>query len=469
MGPRFAGTHIQIGGDKMTYHRCRKGVALLLSMIVLAILSAWAVSICSMSGVNVQLAENQRKVNHARASAESGLDILRFWLDQVSMPGTTAASEKFSNLVTFLQNNLTANITSNYDGFSLITILPVTLESTAGQTFSAKIIADNPLDAEILQVDVTGTYGTITRTIRVNYNFGPRMNPLFQYGIATKGPLHLAGNIELGGVNVAVESSVYIESENENEALSIIGNSQIAGDVSITNPDAYVTLQGGQAGIGGETGQEAIDNHVSVGDELIGFPVPNPGYFQQYVQNDIDTNDVVFENIRIPADTNPTFSSGITLKGLVFIEPPNIVTFTGHVNITGIIVGDGDVSDDSGTNQILFLGSVTSSPVSDLPLEPQFEQLREEPGTFLLAPGFSVSFGGNFETLNGVIAANGIEFFGDAGGTINGTAINYSDTAMNLTGNSDLSFNSGAVEVPAGFEFDIELKYDPASYSEVPL
>ena len=453
----------------MTYCRCRKGAALLLSMIVLAILSAWAVSIYSISGAAVQLAENQRKADSTRACAESGLEIIRFWLNQVSMPGTTAADEKFSNLVTFLQNDLTANIIANYEGGGLVTVPAVILDSTAAQTFSAEIIADDPADAEILQVDVTGTYGTITRTIRVDYNFGPRMNPLFQYGIGTKGPLHLAGNIELGGVNVAVESSVYIESENENEALSIIGNSQIAGDVSITNPDAYVTLQGGQAGIGGETGQDAIDNHVSVGDEPIGFPVPNPGYFQQYVQNDIDTNDVVFENIRIPADTNPTFSSGVTLKGIVFIETPNIVTFTGHVDITGIIVGDGDVSDNSGTNQISFLGTVTSSPVSDLPYEPQFDQLRDETGTFLLAPGFSVSFGGNFETLNGVIAANGIEFFGDAGGTINGTALNYSDTAMNLTGNSDLSFNSSADEVPAGFEFDIELKYDPTSYSEVVL
>ncbi len=456
----------------MTYRKSRKGAAFLISMIVLAILSAWAVSICSMSGTGVQLAENQRKVNSTRTCAESGLGILRFWLNQVSMPGTTAASAKFSNVATFLQNNLTANITSNYDSSGLISVSPVTLDSTAGQTFSANIIADDPLDAETLQMDVTGAYRTITRTIRVNYNFGPRMNPLFEYGIATKGPLHLAGNIELGGVNVAVESNVYIESENNNETLSIIGNSQIAGDVSITNPDATVTLQGGQAGIGGETGQEAIDNHVSVGDAPIGFPVPNPGYFEQYVLNTFDPNNVLAEyvNVRIPAGTDPNFSAGVTLIGIVFVETPNVLTFAGHVDITGIIVGDGDVNDNSGTNQIKFEGSVTSSPVSELPDEPQFDQLRNETGTFLLAPGFSVSFGGNFETINGIIAANGVEFYGDAGGTIDGSVLNYSDTTMNLTGNSDLSFNhSGTVEIPAGFEFDIELKYDPASYSEVLL
>ncbi|GAH60067.1 unnamed protein product, partial [marine sediment metagenome] len=144
--------------------------------------------------------------------------------------------------------------------------------------------------------------------------------------------------------------------------------------------------------------------------------------------------------------------------------------FSGHVDITGIIVGDGDVNDNFGTNLITFLGTVSSHPVTDLPDESQFIDLKNETGTFLMAPGFNVSFGGNFSTLNGVIAANGIEFFGNAGGTVGGSVINYSNEPMTLTGNSDLFFeHSGAVEVPAGFDFDIELKYDPASYSEVLL
>ena len=58
----------------MSYRKCQKGAALLMSMIALAVLSAWAVSICSVSGVNVQLAENQRKVNSALSSAQSGLE-----------------------------------------------------------------------------------------------------------------------------------------------------------------------------------------------------------------------------------------------------------------------------------------------------------------------------------------------------------------------------------------------------------
>ena len=103
--------------------------------------------------------------------------------------------------------------------------------------------------------------------------------------------------------------------------------------------------------------------------------------------------DNTFENIRIPGGTNPTFSGSTTLNGIVFIETPNVVTFTGNVDITGIIVGDGDMNDNSGANQIIFLGNVASAPVTDLPETAQFEQLREETGTFLMAPGFGASFG----------------------------------------------------------------------------
>jgi hypothetical protein len=133
-------------------------------------------------------------------------------------------------------------------------------------------------------------------------------------------------------------------------------------------------------------------------------------------------------------------------------------------------VGDGDIDDDSATNRIEFRGDVSSRPVTDLPQTEQFAAIRGETGTFAVAPGFHLAFGGSFDTLNGAIAANGIQFFGNAGGIINGSIINYSDKDMTLTGNSDLYFNrSGLTEVPAGFIPEIILQYDPASYTEVTL
>ena len=454
--------------------KTRKGVAIIISMIFVLIFSALAVSMFSMSGTNVQIAENQRRANRARSCAESGLEIIRFWVNRSSVPGTTEPSLVFGQLADSLQADLAtngiSNITPYYDGSSM-TIPSVTLDSADGRSFSAQI---TQIDPETLQLEVTGTYASLMKTIRANFVFGTKAHTVFDYGVATKGPLSLAGNIELEGVNVSVESSVFIESENSNLALSIIGNSEIAGNVYIGNSFATVDLQGGQASIGGETGQDAIDNHVSFGVDSPGFPMPDPSYFEHYVNvgNIVDSStdtsaDATFENIRIVAGTNPTFSGSVILKGIVFVETPNVVTFTGNTTITGIIVGDGDLEDNSATNQINLHGNVDSYSVSELPDESQFAELKNETGTFLLAPGFHLSFGGNFNTLSGAIGGNGIEFFGNAGGTINGSIINYSDEEMSLTGNSDLYFNrSGTVQVPAGFVPEIVLKYDPESYSE---
>jgi hypothetical protein len=165
---------------------------------------------------------------------------------------------------------------------------------------------------------------------------------------------------------------------------------------------------------------------------------------------------------------NPKFSGQATLNGVVLIESPNVVEFTGGVDITGVIVTNGSPTDDSGTNQLIFRGHVANRSVDLLPEEPQFAGLQSQTGTFIIAPGFSVSFGGTMDTLGGAIAANGVEFFGNAGGTINGSVINYSDEKMTLSGNSDLYFNrSGTTEVPAGFVPEIVLEYDPSSYSEL--
>jgi len=349
-------------------------------------------------------------------------------------------------------------------------IASVALDSDNGHTFSAQIAQ---IDPETLRLTVTGVYGSFTKTISVNYVFGQRANTVFDFGVATRGPLSLAGNIELEGVNVSVDASVYIESEDSSLALSIIGNSHIAGDVSIVNPIANVLLQGGKAGIGGETGDGAIDNHVTFGVPPSEFPEPVPSYFEAYATNIVDSNtntsaDATFENIRILPATNPNFSGHVTLKGVVFVETPNVVTFTGGATVMAIIVGDGDIQDNSKTNRINFTGNVSSLPVSSLPDLPQFQGIRDETGTFIMAPGFGLSFGGSFDALCGAIAGNGIEFHGNAGGIINGSVINYSDEEMTLTGNSDLYFNrSGITEAPAGFVPEIILEYDPDSYLEI--
>jgi Tfp pilus assembly protein PilX len=450
-----------------------RGAVLIISMIFVVIFSALAVSMAAMSGMNVQIAENHRKADSARACAESGFDVLRFWLNRVSISGTTAPSERFNQIANSLQDELTANsitnVTTSYSS-SAISIPSVTLDSADARSFFAAI---TPLGTNALQIDVTGVYGSTTKTIRAKYNLSERANNVFDFGVATKGPLTTKGNITIAGVNIAVESNAYIESLNSFLALTMIGNSHIAGTVKIVNPLAMTDI-GANAGVGGYTGAEAME-HIEIGVPAVEFPEMVPSVFYSYATNVLTPSvdlkkDVTLTNIRIPAGMNPKFSGQATFNGVVLIESPNVVEFTGGVDITGVIVTNGNPTDDSGTNQLIFRGHVANRSVDLLPEEPQFAGLQSQMGTFIIAPGFSVSFGGTMDTLGGAIAANGIDFFGDAGGNIRGSVINYADKAMMVWGNSDLYFNrSGLTKVPAGFVPEIVLKYDPAFYSEVLL
>ncbi len=461
--------------EKRTKTWSRRGMALFVALLFVAIFSSFGLAILTMSSRNMHVANNHSQAGRALESAFSGMEVMNYWMNEVVIPRGTAKDQWYETIradlvATFAEKSIAVDLDNHDD--------PMTLDSSQSKSFYAELI-DGDVNDDTFQVKVIGQAGELQRAVAVNYTFRVREDTVFDYGVASKGPLQLFGNIELNGTNIAVEADVYIESVNNDNVLSIIGNSQIAGDVKVTNPNAIVFLQGGQAGIGTDedgnavTGQEAIDNHVEVGVSSPDFPVPNTTYFEQYVTGDtidLDTdvsNGGTYENVRIAAGTNPHFSGDVTINGIMFIEAPNEVTFTGNCNINGLIVADGNMDDNSRTNKITFAGTVESSSVSELPDESQFDGLRDETGTFLMAPGFSATFLGNFDTLNGAIAANGIEFDGSAGGTIAGSVINYSDEPMILSGTSDLFFNrSGTTEVPAGFELEIVLQHEPASYDE---
>ncbi len=462
-------------------HEGRRGSALLLSLVFIIVFSAMAIGMASMSGSNVQVAKNQRVLDNSRGCAESGLEVLRHWVSKVEMSGTTAPGLRFQNLAMALQNELSAagvtNIVPVHDG-DFITIANVPLYTNSHQSFTAKF---TKISDDNVQLEVTGYYGPVSRTVRANYIFDTRANNVFDFGVASKGPVSLFGNIDLTGFNINVESNAYIECDPLKTgtalALTIIGNSSIAGYVDIGYCGAYIDMQGGHAKIGNMTREEgaAQPPYTEYGKGGVEFPEMRPQDFYSYATNVLSPTanlsaNATYDNLLIPAGRNPNFTGHATLRGIIYVQAPNVVTFSGGVTMTGIIVTNGSPTDDSGTNRISFSSSIISYPISQLPLEPKFEGLQDETGTFILAPGFRASFSGSFTSLSGVIAANGIEFSGGAGGNINGSLVNYAANTMVLGGNSDLRFNrSGLVELPAGFVPRLILRYDPEGYSEVTL
>jgi len=442
----------------------RKGIALVTALVFVALFSALSVGMFTMSHQNTLAAANLHASNTARSSADSGLEVIRYYMSKVAIPGAAPVSQRFSHVVNAFTGGSSVlpasyDVTLSEDG---ATILFGRLESPIvlndAESFYAEITTTGNAG---MKARIYGIAGQIGRTITAGFTYGTRPSSVFDYGVATKGPLELDGGT-LTGYTVRAESDVYVESINNNNALGVLKKkSEIAGKAKIVNPDAIVTVVGK---IGGYTGAEAIEKSVEVGVMPTEFPYPNASHFEQYATGGYYQSGKTLENMKIAAGTNPSFAGGTVIRGILYVESPNTLEFKGNVTIEGMIVCEGDWQDNSAASKLAFTGSVDSH---GLPADSRFDAMRSEQGTFIMAPGFEVSFWGSFGTVNGAIAGNGISFGGNAGGIVEGSVINYSDTTMTVVGSSDIIFNrSGITKIPSGFVQETVIHYNPSEYEE---
>jgi len=454
---------------------CRKsvrphaGVAMIVAMIFVVIFSVLGVCIATMSGDNVQIVSNYRNLNAALAAAQSGQEIARYWLSRVLISSSTPINQYLSEVITAVQIDLTDNGVTGLPLAPDGSIATVTLDATTGRSFDGQLLVDANTPT-ILQVRVTGYSGQASRTIITSYNFQPYEFPIFNYGLATKGPLDFPGNPTVTAVNEAWEADMFVESSNSNIAIQVGGNTNFDGDITIGNSSANVDFVG-DVQIAGDLGQTAIDNHVSIGADSPEFPTPDTDHFVQYatgpvVDSSTDlSKGITLTNATIAAGTNPVFKGTAAIQGVLFIESPNVVTFERNVALQGLIVGDGDLDNvDTSVNRIDIQGNFQSQ---GYPAGSDFDAIRQEEGSSIVAPGFATTFGGNFSALEGVVAVSGADFTGNMSAVIKGTIINYSDTSTVVLGNASMNFDRAAgVKIPAGFDLYRELDYEPSLYCE---
>jgi Tfp pilus assembly protein PilX len=447
----------------------RLGVASLLAIMLLTILAVLGLALGQIALGELNQAENASQANSAMLAAESGLNVLCWSLERLSVPrnasGDAAAMALRNGLAAHLEGSSLAHGSIVWSG-NQVSVPAVALGHS--QRFSALLTveADNKV-----RVEVTGHSGGAVRRVAINCDLLPGSSPVFAYGIASRSPIRMTGNAGLEGVNAPQEAQVLSATYSDLHAVDLTGNVGIDGDVFVSNPLGYVSLTG-NVSIGGKSGTAAHDHvHIGVGD--VDFPEVDPTVFEPFATTVVDSSTKFngnrsFRNIRIKAGTNPTFSGNITLEGVIYIEAPNRIHFSGNTTITGVIVTEDAGEDVYDENTIKFSGNLSASGVEELPDEPDFAQLRQMPGSFILAPGFGLEFVGNFGTVGGGMAADEFKFTGNAGGLVRGMIINYSDSAFTLTGNSRIRFDrSSSPDIPPGFSLPQRIVLRPDTYVEL--
>jgi hypothetical protein len=446
--------------------RQERGFATIAAMVLLAVFAALSVTFFAASNGAMLQAENQTHVQEALLAAESGLSFHTYVLKQVSMGSGLQGSALMDALHTKLANE--AQIAGNLGGAGLtyaggvLTVPAITLDG--GRSFTATFYNCSGAN---LSLKVTGHSGSVSRCVMMTCSVSQGQAFCPEAGIVTRGAVNLTGNDSIKGANTATEGEIYTATAAVT-AITMTGNAKIQGDVYATNPDAQASLTG-NISIGGATGA-AVANHVHFGAAPIDIPEVDPTVFAPYATNIVDgstsTNgNKTFTNIRIKAGTNPTFSGNITIKGVVYIEKPNKVNFSGNLNFTGVVVTDPGHA--TAGNELNFTGNTASSAIETLPDTADFHALRTMKGAFILAPGFTTKFAGNFGTVNGMMAAEAFTFTGNAGGTVRGSIINYGTSTFGMSGNASLIFDHSAYKdtIP-GLAAPAKFSIDPSSYVE---
>jgi hypothetical protein len=468
-----------------------------LAMLYLILFSSLAVGFYAATNTAVQVSANERHARQAMLSTESSMELMRLVLGNVEIPPNTPSDQMWGKLcdqvaaqIDRTSNFGNATIVSPGAGAASWTLPAMTLPGGGQATITLAPHDTNVETVDVvayglepdLRTDKTKGNSPLHRKIQVTFKKGPRASDIFDYGVASKSAISMSGNAQITGAAGQLARGSVLSATGNAVPLSMTGKPSISGDFSYTNTTVDpATLPVGNGSIAGYKSSDAkFADHVHAGVREPEFPTIDTSSFEKFVpaSNAAPGPSLIafdpgtrknFTNIRIKAGVNPSFAAGTIIQGVVYVETPNKITFTGGVIIQGVIVVmNGAANDPNNPNTIKFGGNVTHQGVETLPDSGAFAGLPKLSGSFLLAPTFAVTMTGNSNNVGGTIVTSKLDISGTAGANVKGTVINLDDTAVNMTGTSDIIIQaSGADHYPAGVTFGSHFTPDAKTYVEL--
>ncbi|MFP4105274.1 MAG: hypothetical protein ACLFVU_04200 [Phycisphaerae bacterium] len=467
----------------------RRGSAYVIAIVLLTTMTTLAVGMLSMADMELQKSTNNRDVDKAQLASESGQTFIRHTIGRLELPADTNEDTLLANIYVALSGRLeeTGNLDDRQVCIANNSVCVPEIPLAEG-TFSCEI--RNGQEAETgIWVLVTGRVGDMTRKTAVFYSMMARRSSVFDYGVASRGKISVGGSGTITGMTDPSEATVLSTKDNA-PAIAVSGSGDVGGKLfSIGGDDSFISLQGGGLSVGG------FSNHNDIRTNAVCLNAPEPEFpeidtspFVAMAVNEYTGSNggggggkgkkggggggsgQVLENIRIPAGTNPKFTNTMTINGVLYIEYPNNVRFAGQTTLNGIIVTEEPPMADYGSCTLTFRGGFDAPGVDALPDTAKWAALKEHAGTVMLCPGFLLDFKGNSGSVNGVIAADKLEFSGNSsvGGEQYGCVLNLTEEEMVVHGSAEIKvrrLDDGIM--PGGFRHSKALSINPDSYLEI--
>jgi len=384
----------------------RQGIASVLAMLFLVLFSMLALGFYASVTTSVQVSGNQQRTNKARLAAESGIQFMRYHLANVDVPGTSTdvIGDLYADLKADLEGstNLGSNTVSCVGtGSNKVIYIPaepgayIVTNAQEKTGFTATI---KEWDGGVI-CTVAGRNGQTaainTKSVSLEFNRKTIPYDVFDYAVAAKGSVAMVKGSLVGVNGVSADDIAKIMSAKVTGTSINMSGGTVGGELNIVSP-GVASVTGGS--VHGTTNISTIMNNYVKAVSAPTFPVFDTTAFKDYATNTY-TSGSTLSNVRIPANTNPVFTGGATIQGIMYVESPNTIQFRGNVQLNGFIVVEN--KNDSSQNMIDMRGNFTWGT---LPPGAEYDSMRSTTGIAIMAPTTAMTMSGSAEsTLKGNI------------------------------------------------------------------
>ncbi len=186
----------------MTQTAQRNGIALIITMVILAIIAALALSLAAVSATNLQVTQNNHYADSALCAAQSGMEFAQYLAADVNTKSTgdsgvdaADACDTWNSLCLHLQTCNYGGLTVNHSDGNQIITNPINFGSDAN--FSLQFFRDAAEPNKII-VRSIGTDAVFARTIEMELQM-QKDSTVLSYAIAGCGRIIVTGDTTIDG------------------------------------------------------------------------------------------------------------------------------------------------------------------------------------------------------------------------------------------------------------------------------
>ena len=446
----------------------------------MGLLVAMSLTLSELAVTELRHAQSQSSGYGAQLAAESGLAALSVLLHDADLGSGVSSDTVMANLTTTVgtllasQSGMNGSVTESAD---IVNVPAIALSGSQSFEATLTLKQDSPM---VVELRVTGRDGDAQRVVSMQYDVESGEGgswPIFAYGIINVGPINVTGDSELYDLDTSYGRADVLTFSSGAGAINVQGSSEIGHAFLTADFDENLVDIGGTSRIGGVAidysmgynKKPVLEDGCSFSQPEVEIPEIDTTQLAQLATSSyedyrnswggIDWNQT-FNNVRVPANTNPTFGYNHVINGIVYIEAPNRVIFN-CPNINAIIVTESNrnytihpTKSRNSENYIEIGGASVMHGLAGAPQTPEFDAVRATNGVGILAPSFEVNMtnSGTMALEGGVIACDKLTVDGDAEGSELGTVIGLADFPMVIANSGRVYIQrSPDAEPPTGF------------------